>query len=178
MVVLRGTKKVLRYLSAPVDTPGESTTALGDWYANRIVVGRQPLLLLVSANSLLAALEVARDVRGFPGRLTAVAAERLQRLGACDALVQAEVAAMESVAVAKTASRSVLGFMNDFAKAVPFYWSGQNWDVTKLYEVEKLLWETPCWSSRRLSEGFFPDRKTKELLEEKWSVGRRSDVVS
>ena len=178
MVVLRGTKKVLRYLSAPVGTPGESTTALGDWYVNRIVVGRQPLLLLVSANSLLAALEVARDVRGFPGRLAVVVAERLRRLGVGDDLIQAEVATMDSVAVAKTASRSVLGFMNDFAKAVPFYWGGQNWDVAKLFEVEKMLWETPCWSSRRLSESFFPDRKTKELLEEKWQVKGRSDVVS
>ena len=178
MVVLRGTKKVLRYLSAPVDTPGESATALGDWYVNRIVVGRQPLLLLVSSISLLAALEVARDVRSLPGRLTAVVAERLLRLGVGEDLVQAEVAAMDSVAVAKTSSRSVLGFMNDFAQAVPFYLGRQNGDVTKLFEVEKLLWETPCWASRHLSESFFPDRKTKELLEEKWSVESSSSVVS
>lgn len=178
MVVLRGTKKVLRYLSAPTDTPCESTTALGDWYVNRIVAGRQPLLLLVSSNSLLAALEPARDVRGFPGRLAATVSDRLLRLGVNEDLVRAEVDAMDSVVVAKTANRSVLGFMNDFAKAVPFYFGGQNWDLTKLYEVEKLLWETPCWSGRRLSEGFFPDRKTTEFLEKKWSDEGSRDVVS
>jgi len=32
-------------------TAGTSDTALGDWYVNRLIVDRQPLLLLVSAAS-------------------------------------------------------------------------------------------------------------------------------
>jgi hypothetical protein len=56
MVLLRATQKVLRLL--PESAGGvidSSTTALGDWYVNRLIVDRQPLLLLVSSTSRLAA---------------------------------------------------------------------------------------------------------------------------
>ncbi len=121
MVILRATKKVLRYLPPPVESPGESDTALGDWYVNRIAVGRQPMLLLVSANSLLPILTPARDVRGLPDRLAELVAARLRRLGVDERLIEAETSAMGEVVVAKTASRSVLGMLNDFARIVPFY---------------------------------------------------------
>jgi hypothetical protein len=64
VVVLRATQKVLRLLPQPRHIPGASDTALGDWYVNRIVIARQPLLLLVSEKSLLSVLTPARDVKG------------------------------------------------------------------------------------------------------------------
>lgn len=62
MVRLRATAKVLRSLtrSEPVETP--SDTALGDWYANRLVIDRIPILLMVSSRSLLPVLIRARGV--------------------------------------------------------------------------------------------------------------------
>lgn len=169
MVILRGTKKVLRSLPPPVDPTEESTTALGDWFVNRIVVDRQPLLLLLSAKSLLAALVPARDVRGFPDRFPEVVADRLLRLGIEQRLVDLEVHTMSPVAIAKTNDRSVLGFMNDFSKAVPFYLDPRYWDAASLQTVEARLGKTPCHASKGLANSFFPDKKTKELLVAKWS---------
>ncbi len=176
MVVLRGTKKVLRYLSAIDESPNESTTALGDWYANRLVVDRQPILVLVSATSLLAALVPARDVRGLPSRLATVVGERLRRLGVQEGLVEAEVGAMKTVSVAKTSDRSVLGTMNEFTKAIPFYLDSGYYVDPALEFAEKRLEETPCRASRPFDECIYPDRKTVELLELKW--GRNGGLAS
>ena len=63
MVVLRATQKVLKLLPEPSGSAVTSTTALGDWYINRIVVDRHPLLLLVSSRSLLSVITPARDVK-------------------------------------------------------------------------------------------------------------------
>jgi uncharacterized protein DUF6933 len=63
MVILRPTKKLGALLPPEKSVPVSHDTALGDWYVNRIVVDRQPLLLLVSSASLLPLLLPARDVR-------------------------------------------------------------------------------------------------------------------
>lgn len=94
MVVLRATQKVLRLLPQSGHSPALSDTALGDWYVNRIVIARQPLLLLVSEKSLLSILTPARDLKGLPQRLTEVVAARLRRLGIDEALVAAEIGAI------------------------------------------------------------------------------------
>ena len=101
--------------------PASSDTALGDWYVNRVVAARQPLLLLVSSTSLLPMLIPARDVRGLPTRLVALVEARLRRCGLDDRTIAAETRAMASVAVGPTVDRSVLGIMVDFAKAVPYH---------------------------------------------------------
>ena len=168
MLVLRGTKKVLRYLPPPTEQPGDSDTALGDWYANRIVVDRQPLLLLVSSRSLLSILVPARNVRSFPARLAETIGHRLERLGIDKGLIESEMQAMDTVVVAKTCDRSVLGTMNDFAKSIPFYLGSQYWNETSLHLTEGRLEETPCRASGRFEDCIFPDRKTKELLVNKW----------
>lgn len=168
MLVLRATQKVLRFLPTPVDSPGESDTALGDWYVNRIHVGRQPILLLVSSESLLPVLTPARDVRSLPDRLPGIVAERLKRLGVDDHLIQTELSAMKPVIVAKTCDRSVLGTMNDFARVLPFYLESHYHDDTSLPAVEARLADTPCRVSGRLDEVILPDRKAVELL---WRKG-------
>lgn len=174
MVILRATKKVLRYLPPPVESLGESDTALGDWYVNRGAVGRQPMLLLVSANSLLPILTPARDVRGLPGRLAELVAARLRRLGVGDGLIEAETSAMGEVVVAKTASRSVLGIMNDFARLIPFYFNPRYGDDLSLESVETRLADTPCRVTSRVGKALWPDREAPELLERKWAAVRRT----
>ena len=75
MTYLRATKKVLSRLPNPDNqSPEHNATALGDWYVNRVVVDRQPLLVLVSSMSLLPIVAPARDVRGLPGRLPGMVA--------------------------------------------------------------------------------------------------------
>ena len=168
MVVLRATKKVLPRLPPPHAGVAASDTALGDWYVNRLVVDRQPLLLLVSARSLLSILAPAREVRTLPNRLPALVATRLRRLGIAGSLIEAEVAAMDPVYVAVTQDRSVLGSMVDFAKAVPVHLPIGGWDLTTLPFVESRLAETPCRVCGRLEATIFPDRATPDLLAARW----------
>lgn len=175
MVILRATKRTLRYLPAPVESPGESGTALGDWYVNRIAIDRQPMLLLVSANSLLPILTPARDVRGIPGRLSELVDARLRCLGVDERLVAAEGSAMGEVVVAKTASRSVLGTLNDFAKLISYYQSRYTGEPSSLEAVEARLAETPCRVTGKVGDSFCPGRKARGLLERKWALGDRPE---
>src|SRR6187397_860655 len=119
MVILRPTRKLRALFATARPVAAASDTALGDWYVNRLVVDRQPLLILVSSTSLLPLLVPARDVQGLAGRLPALVRQRLFRLGIDSATVDAEIHAMSPVTVAPTVDRSVVGTMVDFASAVP-----------------------------------------------------------
>lgn len=169
MVVLRATQKVLRLLPQSGHRPLVSDTALGDWYVNRIVVDRQPLLLLVSARSLLSVIVPARDVRGLPDRLAPIVARRLRRLAVDDAVVAAEIGAMSVVVVAKTVDRSVTGQLVDFAKCLPYYLPENGWGDRELQSAEDKLAETPCRSGGRFQDVIFPDKAAPRLLASTWS---------
>ncbi len=170
-VILRRTEKLAGALPLSATVPDASDTALGDWYVNRFVVDRQPLLLLVSAVTLLPLVVPARDVRALPSRLGVMIRRRLQRFPIPAACLDAEIAAMHPVCIAKTASRSILGVMNDFAQAVAFHLPIGGWDETSLPFLEERLAEIPIFSSRRFSETVFPERATPERLLAKWRAG-------
>lgn len=170
MVVLRATRKLLPLLPALGPDSARSSTALGDWYVNRVVVDRRPLLLLISAASLLPIVVPARDVRGLPERLPGLVAARLGRLGIAPRTIDLETRAMSPVNVATTASRSVVGIMVDFAQCLPFYLGAGRWDEGMLLEAEDKLAETPCFAGRATSEVVFPERRAPELLHAKWEV--------
>ena len=82
MVVLRCTRKLLRWLrEKPVEDGAASSTLLGDWYANLLWVYRKPLILAVSARTLLPVLIPARDSGALAPRLAAALGEVLGALG-------------------------------------------------------------------------------------------------
>jgi hypothetical protein len=170
MVVLRATQKVLRLLPESVGSSVTSTTALGDWYVNRIVVDRQPLLLLVSSTSLLSVITPARDVMGLPRRLAAIVEERLRRLGLDENALALEVDATSVVTVAKTADRSVTGQMVDFAKTIPYYLPKGGCSEDALKAIEDKLAKTPCRASGPLQSVIFPRETALGLLESTWSA--------
>jgi len=163
-VILRATQKVLRLLPTATDLPVHSSSALGDWYVNRIVIDRRPLLLLVSANSLLSILSAARDVATLPERLPWLVATRLKRLGIPAAWIEAERAAMEPIVVARTNSRSVLGTMRNFAIDISWVLPASGWDDAFLPLVEARLEDTPCHVAKRDSDVVWPSQRTRELL--------------
>jgi len=105
---------VLRYLGPPSAAVGPPDALLGDWFVNRFVLERQPLLILVSSASLLPILEPARQVRTLADRLPAIVHRRLTELGIDEALIADELAAMGRVLIAPTNDRSILGTMNEF----------------------------------------------------------------
>ncbi len=169
MVILRPTQRLRGLLRLTEDFAGESDTALGDWYVNRIVVDRRPLLLLVSSKALLPLLLPARDVRSLPERLPTLVATALRRLGVADALIAAEVAAMSQVAIAPTLDRSVLGILVDTAKSVPYYLEAGRWDDTTLPFVEARLAETPWHASKRCIDVVFPYQAAPRLVTDRWA---------
>lgn len=176
MVILRPTKK-LRSLLPTVAVSTQSDTALGDWYVNRIVVERQPLLLLVSSTSLLSVVMPARDVRSLPDRLGAVVASRLRRFGIEPQAIEAELQAMHPVIVAPTVDRSVLGTMVDLAKGVRYY-SGDLRTDRGLAGLEDWLAETPCRSGLPYDRVVFPADKAPDLLRTTWLANSPLQLTS
>jgi hypothetical protein len=168
MVVLRRTQKLAAQLPASADAFPCSDTALGDWYVNRIVVDRKPLLLLASSRSLLAIITPARDVGSLPSRLPSLVAQRLKRMRIPDRLIAAELAAMAPVGVAKTADRSVVGILVDFAFMIPFHLERGAWDETTLPFIETQLAKNPCFAGRSRDQTVFPEQATPALLASRW----------
>lgn len=170
MVALRATRKVLRYLPPAEAVNARSDGALGDWYANRLVVDRRPLLLLVSSESLLAILIPGRELRSVPERLPSIVGARLRRLRVHPSVIQAETATLVPGKVAVTVDRSVLGSLVDFTRAIPHYLPIDGWDDSSLPFVELRLGETPCRVAGREEITLWPARGAQRLLADRWPV--------
>jgi hypothetical protein len=140
--VVRGTKKFLDR-AGKVDGSDErsSTTVLGDWYATTWF-WRPQVALFVNERTLLpvllpmapAATVVERFVLGLP--------EAFRDYGLDPRFVDAEVRAMGEHRLDKTASRSVLGVMNEFK-----HMADQELllsDDIELMELALWLAKTPC----------------------------------
>ncbi len=169
MVLLRATQQVLRNLPPISSAALSSDTALGDWYVKRLVVDRVPLLLLISSNSLLPLVLRAQDVRSLPQRLPDLVGARLRRLGVPVRLVEAEVAAMSPVEVAKTVDRSVLGVLVDFGKLL-YHILPDVWNEDDFRRMEARLAETPCFAGRGFDQAVVPRSAAPELLLARWGT--------
>ncbi len=168
MVILRATQKVLKSIPRSLEKDSSSDTALGDWYVNRVVIDRQPLLLFVSSKSLLTMLAPARNVKTIPERLSILITDRLRRLGIEDHLVDSELSAMQDVQVGPTQDRSVTGTMVDFAKALPYYLPIEGWSESDLQIVEDRISETPCRCGHSSKKTIWPIDVAPRLLGERW----------
>ena len=160
---------MLRFLGAASADPVSSETALGDWYVNRVVVDRQPLLILVSSTSLLSILTPARMVRSMPGRLADLVAGRLNRLGVANSVVEPEIQKMTDYAIARTESRSVVGTMLEFGRNLPYYLPEDGWDESDLIYAEDQLANTPSSLPGPKKKYVFPCDLAQRLLIEKWN---------
>lgn len=142
MVVLRCTRKLLRRVgsgSPDRGDPPKSTTRLGDWFANVVVVHRQHFVLAVSGVTLLPVLVPAAPYKTMIPRIAEAAGQVLRALKIDEAKVVAEVSAMSDMVVATTNDRRVLGSMNDFVNMLDGYL-----DDRPLTEVALHLAEAPC----------------------------------
>lgn len=115
MLVIRATRKLLDRLGPPSADPPVSTTVLGDWYAKPFGVAQKRFILLISEKSRLAVLMPGRDAAHFPHRFPEALACQLERLGVPPELIAREIAECSEVVVAPTASKSLLGTLNDYA---------------------------------------------------------------
>lgn len=119
---LRCTGRLLKHLrQKPVLDPPAPENRLGDWYANALNIGRNRLVLVTSERSLLCLVTHIRDSAHLRERIRERAFALLYHLGVPPDLAAAEVRGMQGMPFAKTANRSVLGSMNDFAVQAEAY---------------------------------------------------------
>lgn len=115
MLVIRGTKKLRDRVDVPpAGNDEESTTALGDWFANALL-WRPQVALLVNSRTLLPVFMELAPAATLLDRAPAAIEAVLRRQGVDDAFLVAERDAMREVRIAPTNDRSVLGLMNEFA---------------------------------------------------------------
>lgn len=114
-VVVRCTKKLLDLLGRAV-TPTDQPPSDEDWYANVLWIDGRKCLLLVHADTLFPVFRAdvrVDELRPLGPYVVRAAEEELRAAGLpLDVLGELEV---NHVHVARTASRSVLGFMNEMA---------------------------------------------------------------
>ena len=158
MVIIRCTQKLLRRIEPTTPTARSSTTRLGDWYANLLGVGRQRLVICVSERGRLPVLLPARDVKNLSQHLPTSLGSVLAGLGLPASNIKAELAEMQEATFASTASRSLLGSVNDFSKAV--WWRLRDEPDANLITVALWLAETPIL----VLDGKSPDVLAPALL--------------
>src|SRR5258705_11890320 len=116
MVLLRCTQKLLVRLKQVGDLPPvESSTRLGDWYANILQVGRRQHLLLISERSRLPVVIPIRELKRLGTVFPDAVCERLSLVGIAARDIADEGMRMLELAFGRTRNRSLLGTLNDFA---------------------------------------------------------------
>lgn len=141
MIVVRATVKLLSKLNVdPVDVEMPSSGRLGDWYCNIMNINNQQLLLCTSEKTLLPIVVQAKEISTFPVRLTRKLEVVLRSAGIPEEKIKQELEEMKQVVFTKTASRKVLGSMNDFKKLLEAVFV----PGTTLEEAVRFLGETPC----------------------------------
>ena len=141
MFTLRCTARLLKRLkTTPAMTPIVPSTRLGDWYANLLFTRPAQLILCVSERTLLPVLVPARELETLQSRFCRVVCDVLHAIGVAEQAVRDEERAMADMAVGRTATKRVLGSMNDFAWMADGYLEGS----ASLFDASLHLAETPC----------------------------------
>jgi hypothetical protein len=110
---LRCTQKLLRRGLAETAASSQVDTLLGDWYANVLIARPSHLVLCVSERTLLPVVVVAKDIKHLPERVVEAVARVLYALRVEPSAIEAELAAMRTWHVGRTASKRVIGSLND-----------------------------------------------------------------
>jgi hypothetical protein len=143
MLTLRCTQKLLaRGLERTAGAEAPPTTLLGDWYANVLTRRPQHLVLCMSERTLLPVVLPAKDAKSLPARLSEAVCLVLDRLDIEREAIERERREMQAVRVGRTASRSVLGSLNDLMFQLQV---GLDMSPEKSL-IDQALWlaETPC----------------------------------
>lgn len=158
MLIVRATQKLLARVGGP-DLPDatEPTTLLGQWYAT-LLTWRPQVVLLVNELTLLPVLMPLAPAFTLASRIPDQIARVLSAHGTPDEIVNAESQHMSDCRFGKTANRSVVGIMNEFAFLADA-WRGRDPDLLAL---AIRLAETPCGPLYR--RNISPDRELAALV--------------
>ena len=124
MFILHCTKKAQNRLKVkPSDVLSEPTTRLGNWYCNEFTASRRKYLVFVNERTLL---PVVISVKGLKTNadILELFKQRVFKtflfMNLSDDKFMPEILEMDDVVFAKTASRSVVGSMNDIIAQAKF----------------------------------------------------------
>lgn len=166
MFTLRCTRKLLNFLDIePVEEPEAPTGALGDWYANLVPTCAGDLIIFVNERSLVTVAIPVWEVENLVPLFRIRVRNLLAMMGLPWDVIEREIGHLDPVQFAKTASRSILGSMNDMA------WhyqvraeEAQNEDDLRLSPVEFRLSQMPFSPL----DYRFPTDVAEELLMERY----------
>jgi hypothetical protein len=159
MYRVRATQRLRQRLTGAADGGGEGTTVLGDWYATALFWKPQ-VALFVDEATLLPVLLPLAPARTLLSRFPAALHTTLQALETPRRFTDAEIAEMGSVVADKTASRSVVGSMNDFVFLAGRYHDTDPTD--SLLAITLWLARTPCGPLFKRHGS--PDRELRALI--------------
>jgi len=142
------------------EPPGQAVNALGHWYANVLTLNRTPLVVAISERSLLSVVLTGAPFSSLATRFPHALAQLLQALGVPEDQVAAEVACMFPLTIAATASRKLLGCLNQYAFELSVHleasrgrasWSGNSGSPrTSLQSSAIVLRVSWLWNCSRL----------------------------
>jgi len=120
MFTVHGTRKLLDRVKAPVAEARQPTTLLGNWYGTALFWKPRQVALLVNEKTLLPVFVPLAPASSLGNRVGESVGLVLEALGVGIDVVLQETTAMANVSFAKTANRSVVGSMNEFAYHAEF----------------------------------------------------------
>jgi hypothetical protein len=123
-------------------TVGPPGNALGHWYANLVTVNKRPHVLALSERSLLSVVLPAAPFATLLTRFPAALEDLLLALSVPAKQISWELEATVPLVVAKTASRKVLGCLNQFVFAL---------EVDVSYNQTHTLRQRELWLSQYVS---------------------------
>jgi hypothetical protein len=160
VLIVRATRKLLNVVGPPDLRPDEhDTTTLGPWYATRMP-WRTRVAMLVSESTLLPVLMPLTPAASWPARIAAQIAIVLAAHDAPGAFVESELQAMRDRRLGPTASRSVVGVMNEFVRLAEVHRAHDG--VPDLLALSMRLSTTPC--SPLYHRHVSPDRELASVL--------------
>ena len=172
MFTLHCTQKLLR--RGLTESPqGElaATALLGDWYANVLVTRPQHLVLCISERTLLPVVVPAKGIGTLPARLVEALPPILAALSIPPASVRAECAHMREHRIGRTASRRVLGSLNELMFLL---------EHSLHYHPERSLLDHSLWLAQTPCKGVeynAPDRATQALFISSAAVEKARDTA-
>jgi hypothetical protein len=159
---IHGTKKLLDRVKQPLEVPiDDPSTALGNWYATALFWRPQSTALFVNEQTLLPLFIPLAPARDLAARLPGHLGRLFEALDVpLDFSIQ-ETEAMKSASYAKTANRSVVGSMTEFALLAESRIARGG--SSNLLELSVQMAGTPCGPLRKSHR--FPDQTLAALVE-------------
>jgi uncharacterized protein DUF6933 len=160
MFTVHATRKLLDQVKQPaVKSPPDRTTALGNWYATAILWNPQ-VALFVNEETLLPVLMPLAPATTLMDRFPEALLQVLLANQIDRRFVAAEIAEVHEGVYAKTASRSLLGIMNEFTHESRLIY--ERLGTGGLLQIGLVLAGTPC--SPLFKSHSFPDLELQALV--------------